>query len=52
MTIVFGRENIKGKDFQSKRFRNHYPDFITKTKSGKTIILETKETRSKEQKFG
>ena len=36
------RNLSKGKGFRINGFLNHYPDFILKTKSGKTIALETK----------
>ncbi|WP_298367587.1 DEAD/DEAH box helicase family protein [uncultured Lutibacter sp.] len=42
--IVFWHRNLeKGKGFYINGFKaNHYPDFILQTKSGKTILLETK----------
>jgi type III restriction enzyme len=40
--IVFWTRNIERKGFRINGFVNHYPDFIIQTKSGKTIILETK----------
>ena len=42
--IAFWHRNLeRGKGFYINGFKsNHYPDFIIKTKSGKTIILETK----------
>lgn len=36
------RNLSKGKGFRINGFLNHYPDFILRTKSGKTIALETK----------
>jgi type III restriction enzyme len=40
--ILFWTRNIERKGFSINGFINHYPDFIIQTKSGKTIILETK----------
>jgi len=42
--IAFWHRNLeKGKGFYINGFKaNHYPDFILQTKSGKTILLETK----------
>lgn len=40
--ILFWTRNIERKGFCINGFINHYPDFIIRTKSGKTIILETK----------
>ena len=40
--ILFWTRNIERKGFRINGFINHYPDFIIQTKSGKTIILETK----------
>lgn len=40
--IAFWHRNIERKGFKIKGFVNHYPDFIIYTKSGKTILLETK----------
>ncbi len=40
--IVFWTRNIERKGFRMNGFINHYPDFIIQTKSGKTILLETK----------
>jgi type III restriction enzyme len=40
--IAFWTRNIERKGFKINGFINHYPDFIIQTKSGKTIILETK----------
>ncbi|TWJ02373.1 type III restriction enzyme [Mucilaginibacter frigoritolerans] len=40
--ILFWTRNIERKGFRLNGFVNHYPDFIIQTKSGKTIILETK----------
>jgi type III restriction enzyme len=40
--IAFWTRNIEKKGFRINGFLNHYPDFIIQTKSGKTILLETK----------
>ena len=40
--IAFWTRNIEKKGFRINGFINHYPDFIIQTKSGKTIVLETK----------
>ncbi|MDP2302296.1 MAG: DEAD/DEAH box helicase family protein [Ignavibacteria bacterium] len=40
--IAFWTRNIERKGFRINGFMNHYPDFIIQTKSGKTILLETK----------
>jgi type III restriction enzyme len=40
--ISFWTRNIEKKGFRINGFVNHYPDFIIQTKSGKTVILETK----------
>jgi type III restriction enzyme len=40
--IAFWTRNIERKGFRINGFVNHYPDFIIQTKSGKTVILETK----------
>lgn len=42
--IAFWHRNLeRGKGFYINGFKsNHYPDFIIQTKSGKTIVLETK----------
>lgn len=40
--VAFWTRNIEKKGFRINGFLNHYPDFIIQTKSGKTIILETK----------
>jgi type III restriction enzyme len=40
--IAFWTRNIERKGFRINGFINHYPDFIIQTKSGKTIVLETK----------
>lgn len=40
--IAFWTRNIERKGFRINGFLNHYPDFIILTKSGKTILLETK----------
>ncbi len=41
-SIAFWTRNIERKGFCINGFLNHYPDFIIQTKSGKTLILETK----------
>lgn len=40
--IAFWTRNIEHKGFRINGFVNHYPDFIIQTKSGKTVLLETK----------
>ncbi|MEY5049401.1 MAG: hypothetical protein RLZZ175_2760 [Bacteroidota bacterium] len=40
--IAFWTRNVERKGFKINGFINHYPDFIIHTKSGKTLILETK----------
>ena len=40
--IAFWTRNIERKGFRINGFINHYPDFIIYTKSGKTVLLETK----------
>lgn len=40
--IAFWTRNIEKKGFRINGFINHYPDFIIQSKSGKTIVLETK----------
>ncbi len=40
--IAFWTRNIERRGFRINGFLNHYPDFIIQTKSGKTILLETK----------
>ena len=40
--ISFWTRNIERRGFRINGFINHYPDFIIHTKSGKTILLETK----------
>jgi len=40
--IAFWTRNIERKGFRINGFLNHYPDFIIHTKSGKTLLLETK----------
>ncbi len=40
--IAFWTRNIERRGFRINGFVNHFPDFIIQTKSGKTIILETK----------
>ena len=42
--VAFWHRNlVRGKGFYINGFKaNHYPDFIMQTKSGKTILIETK----------
>jgi len=40
--IAFWTRNIERKGFCINGFINHYPDFIIQTKSGKTLVVETK----------
>ncbi|HEY5589686.1 MAG TPA: DEAD/DEAH box helicase family protein [Paludibacter sp.] len=40
--IAFWTRNVERRGFRINGFINHYPDFIIQTKSGKTILLETK----------
>ncbi|MES2628025.1 MAG: DEAD/DEAH box helicase family protein [Bacteroidota bacterium] len=40
--ILFWTRNLERKGFRINGFLNHYPDFIIQTKSGKTVLLETK----------
>lgn len=40
--LCWTRNLDRGKGFLLNGFLNHYPDFIVLTKSGKTILLETK----------
>lgn len=40
--ILFWTRNMERKGFCINGFINHYPDFIIQTKTGKTIVLETK----------
>ena len=40
--IAFWTRNIEKRGFKINGFINHYPDFIIQSKSGKTIVLETK----------
>jgi type III restriction enzyme len=40
--IAFWTRNIEKRGFRINGFINHYPDFIIQTKSGKTVVLETK----------
>ena len=40
--VAFWTRNIERKGFRINGFVNHYPDFLIYTKSGKTILLETK----------
>lgn len=40
--IAFWTRNMERKGFRINGFINHYPDFIIHTKSGKTLLLETK----------
>jgi type III restriction enzyme len=41
-SIAFWTRNIEKRGFRINGFINHYPDFIIQSKSGKTIVLETK----------
>lgn len=40
--VAFWTRNIDRRGFRINGFINHYPDFIIRTKSGKTVLLETK----------
>lgn len=40
--ILFWTRNSDKRGFRINGFINHYPDFIIQTKSGKTILVETK----------
>ncbi|MCA8833304.1 DEAD/DEAH box helicase [Hymenobacter pini] len=40
--IAFWTRNLERKGFRINGFLNHYPDFIIQTKSGKTLLVETK----------
>lgn len=40
--ILFWTRNIEKRGFKINGFINHYPDFIIQTKSGKTVLVETK----------
>ena len=40
--VLFWHRNREKKDFCINGFINHYPDFIVRMKSGKTILVETK----------
>ena len=40
--IAFWTRNLEKKGYRINGFINHYPDFIIRTKLGKTILLETK----------
>ena len=40
--ILFWTRNIEMKGFKLNGFINHYPDFIVQTRSGKTLLIETK----------
>jgi type III restriction enzyme len=40
--IAFWTRNMERRGFRINGFINHYPDFIIQSKSGKTIVLETK----------
>ncbi|NHB70297.1 DEAD/DEAH box helicase [Perlabentimonas gracilis] len=40
--VLFWTKNVERKGFCINGFINHYPDFIIQSKSGKTILLETK----------
>jgi type III restriction enzyme len=42
VNISFWTRNIERRGFRINGFINHYPDFIIQSKSGKTIVLETK----------
>jgi type III restriction enzyme len=50
--IAFWHRNIERKGFKINGFVNHYPDFILYTKSGKTILLETRKLRRKTNDYG
>ncbi|WP_211352175.1 hypothetical protein [Dinghuibacter silviterrae] len=41
-SVLFWTKNKEKKGFRINGFINHYPDFIVRTKSGKTILLEAK----------
>lgn len=41
-SIAFWTRNIERRGFCLNGFINHYPDFIIQTKSGKTMLVETK----------
>lgn len=40
--VLFWHRNREKKEFHINGFINHYPDFIIRMKSGKTLIIETK----------
>lgn len=40
--VLFWHRNMEKKGFCINGFINHYPDFIVRMKSGKTILIETK----------
>ena len=40
--VLFWHRNREKKDFCINGFINHYPDFIVRMKSGRTILVETK----------
>ena len=40
--VLFWHRNLDRKGFCLNGFINHYPDFIVRMKSGKTILVETK----------
>lgn len=40
--ILFWTRNLEKRGFKINGFVNHYPDFIIQTKSGKTVLVETK----------
>lgn len=42
VNIAFWTRNIERRGFRINGFINHYPDFIIHTKSGKTLLVETK----------
>lgn len=41
-SVAFWTRNIEKKGFCINGFINHFPDFIIQSKSGKTLVLETK----------
>ena len=40
--VLWWHRNIERKGFRLNGYINHYPDFIVRTKSGKTILIEAK----------
>ena len=40
--VVWWHRNIERKGFRLNGYINHYPDFIVRTKSGKTVLIEAK----------